>query len=267
MSQIDRRLKNVQQADLSESRINDDFVHFLKTWGQNIFLVAVTIAALAMLWHWWGQQQEAKRDTAWAELAGARLPAALKDVAERHGEHGAIASVAELNAANTYLLSVLTGKRFDRDASAADAAVTPELRTEWLKDADTLFAKVQARAGAASGTGQLGLAFAALFGRAAIAEDLGDLKAAEGYLREIETRAKGTDFADAGTVAAKRIEGLASLEKIVALPTKPVAAVPAAMPGLAAMPPAAPAGDPAPASGVSGEDIVRQLQGGAAPNP
>ena len=68
MSQIDRRLKNVQQADLSESRINDDFVHFLKTWGQNIFLVAVTIAALAMLWHWWGQQQDAKRDTAWAEL-------------------------------------------------------------------------------------------------------------------------------------------------------------------------------------------------------
>ena len=48
MSQIDRRLKTMQQADLSEGRVNDDFVHWLKTWGQNILLGVLIIAAIAM---------------------------------------------------------------------------------------------------------------------------------------------------------------------------------------------------------------------------
>ena len=78
MSQIDRRLKNVQQADLSESRLNDDFVLWLKTWGNNILLVLLVIAALAMGWHWWGKQEERARDAAWEELEVATLPAALQ---------------------------------------------------------------------------------------------------------------------------------------------------------------------------------------------
>ena len=65
MSQIDRRLKNVQQADLTESRVNDDFVHWLKTWGNNILLVVLSIAAIAMGWFWWQQRQEQQRSDAW----------------------------------------------------------------------------------------------------------------------------------------------------------------------------------------------------------
>ena len=84
MTELDRRLKNVQQADLSESRVNDDFVLWLKTWGQNILLVALTVAALAMAWHWWGQRKERERDAAWGELGGATLPASLKEIAARH---------------------------------------------------------------------------------------------------------------------------------------------------------------------------------------
>ncbi|HAQ67580.1 MAG TPA: hypothetical protein DCR70_07605, partial [Phycisphaerales bacterium] len=230
MSQIDRRLKTMQQADLSEGRVNDDFVHWLKTWGQNILLGVLIIAAIAMGWFWWTQRKEKERDDAWAELGGANLPAALQEVAAKHEGKDAVAPFAELLAADRYLTAVLSDQRFDREAGAVDAALTPELRTEWLKAADTLYAKVAARITRNKYPDDYGFLFSALFGRAAVAEDLGDLKAAEGYLKDIETRAKGTDFASAGELAAKRIANLQALATPVVLPSKPVAPMAPAIP-------------------------------------
>ena len=271
MSQIDRRLKNVQQADLSESRVNDDFVLWLKTWGQNLLLVVLVIAALGMGWFWWQQKKERERDNAWSELEGAALPAALQEIAARHEGKDSIALFAELEAADTYLLAVITEKRFDRDANAIDAAMTPELRAEWLREADRLYKKVADRVSAAKSTGEYGFLFGALFGRAAVAEDMGDLKAAEGFLREIETRAKGTDFATAGEVAAKRLASLAAVGSPVKLPSKPVVAptAPAAIPDLSGgstpnlLSTPAPAPAPAGNAPASAEDVVKQLQGGS----
>jgi predicted negative regulator of RcsB-dependent stress response len=264
MSQIDRRLQNVQQADLSESRVNDDFVLWLKTWGQNILLVVLAIAALAMGWHWWQQRQERAVDAAWVELANARLPAALREVAARNEGNGAISAIAELRAADAYLGSIVSNQRFDREPGAADAAVTPELRAEWLTEADALLAKVQDRTSKASGTGQLGLLVSALFGRAAVAEDRGDLAAAEGFLKEVQSRTKDTDFSSAADVAARRIDTLRVAAGTVTLPAKPVVAAPPAMPGgfLPGMPtgPEAAPADP-------NAEILRQLQGGSAPAP
>ena len=263
MTELDRRLKNVQQADLSESRVNDDFVLWLKTWGQNILLVALTVAALAMAWHWWGQRKERERDAAWAELGGANLPASLKEVAARHQATDAIALMAQMEAAGTYMTSILADRRFDREAGAADAALTPELRAEWLKEADTLYASVAARTATESSMGGLGFHFAALFGRAAVAEDMGDLKAAEGHLREIESRAKGTALANAGEVAAARIASLQSLAAAVQFAPKPPPPAPVPMPtpgatndagGLSLTP-------------VSGDDLVKALQGAKPMNP
>jgi predicted negative regulator of RcsB-dependent stress response len=264
MSQIDRRLQNVQQADLTESRVNDDFVLWLKTWGQNILLVVLAIAALAMGWHWWQQRQERAVDSAWVEMANARLPAALREIAARNEGNGAISSIAELRAADAYLGSVLSNQRFDREAGAPDSALTPELRAEWLKEADALLAKVQARTSSASGTGQLGLLVAALFGRVAVAEDQGDLAAAEGYLKEIQARTKDTDFASAAETATRRLESLRTATVTITLPAKPVVAAPPGMPaGLGPVSPMAPA--PAPAD--PNAEILRQLQGGGAPAP
>lgn len=271
MSQIDRRLKNVQQADLSESRVNDDFVLWLKTWGQNLLLVVLVIAALGMGWFWWQQKKERERDNAWSELDGATLPAALEEIAAKHQGKDSIALFAELEAADTYLMAVITEKRFDREASAIDAAMTPELRAEWLKEADRLYKSVADRVSAAKATGEYGFLFSALFGRAAVAEDMGDLKAAEGFLKEVESRAKGTDFANAGEVAAKRLASLASVGTPVQLPSKPVVvpSAPAAIPDLTGSGTpnllAAPAPAPTPAGNApaSAEDVVKQLQGGS----
>ena len=270
MSQIDRRLKTMQQADLSEGRVNDDFVHWLKTWGQNILLGVLIIAAIAMGWFWWSQRKEKERDDAWAELGGANLPAALQEVAAKHEGKDAVAPFAELLAADRYLTAVLSDQRFDREAGAVDAALTPELRTEWLKAADTLYAKVAARITRNKYPDDYGFLFSALFGRAAVAEDLGDLKAAEGYLKDIETRAKGTDFASAGELAAKRIANLQALATPVVLPSKPVAPMAPAIPDLTGqMAPNAllPNGSAPAAAPTAGEEMIRQLQGGSAPAP
>lgn len=272
MSQIDRRLKNVQQADLSESRVNDDFVLWLKTWGQNLLLVVLVIAALGMGWFWWQQRKEKERDNAWADLDGATLPAALQEISAKHEGRDSIAHFADLEAADTYLLAVITDKRFDRDPGAVDAALTPELRTEWLKEADRLYAKVADRVSKAKSTGEYGFLFSALFGRAAVAEDLGDLKAAEGFLKDIEARSKDTDFAAAGELAAKRLATLTAMATPVKLPSKPVVApvTPAAIPDLTGSGTpnllSAPAPAPAPAGDgqKSAEDVIKQLQGGSA---
>lgn len=270
MSQIDRRLKNVQQADLTESRVNDDFVHWLRTWGQNLLLGVLIVAALAMGYFWWSQRKERERDDAWAELGGATLPAALEEVAAKHEGKDAVAHFAELQAADRYLTAVLSNQRFDRDAGAADAAITPELRSEWLKEADRLYAKVASRVSSGRGPAEMGFLFGALFGRAAVAEDLGDLKAAEGFLKEIESKAAGTDFASAGELAAKRLASLQSLATPVTLPSRPAPPTPVQIPDLTgqAMPGLAVPSGTSGTSGQSGEDLVKQLQGGSpAPAP
>lgn len=266
MSQIDRRLKNVQQADLSESRVNDDFLFWLKTWGQNILLGVLIVAALTMGWFWWSQRKDKERDDAWGELNGAALPASLAEVAAKHEGKDAVAAFAQLQAADQYLSAVLSNQRFDRDATSADAALTPELRTEWLKEADTLYAKVAGRISTAKSPGDYGFLFSALFGRAAVAEDLGDFKAAEGYLKEIESRSKDTDFASSGTLAAKRIATLQTLATKIELPSRPApppAPAPSAIPDLTGQTPPAlltPNTPPASSQGVTGDDIIKKLQ-------
>lgn len=252
MSQIDRRLKNVQQADLTESRVNDDFVYWLRTWGSNILLVVLLIAAAGMGYYWWEQKQQKERDDAWTELAGATLPAALVEVGQKHQGKDAVSLFAQMKAADTYLQAVLSGRRFDRDATATDAAITPELREQWLKEADRLYAQVATATAGDSATGKMGFYCGALFGRAAVAEDLGDLKAAEGYLHEIQERTKGTDFALSGDLAAKRIERLTLLAQRIDLPPRPVQLPPSTLPNLGAA-----------GSTGAADDIVRQLQGGA----
>ncbi|MFM8785518.1 MAG: HAD family hydrolase [Phycisphaerales bacterium] len=235
---------------------------------------AALAAARAAGWHvaiatgrTWRESHRATdcvaEDAAWVELANARLPAALREIAARTEGNGAISAIAELRAADAYIGSVISNRRFDREPGAADAALTPELRTEWLREADALLAKVQARTSAAPGTGQLALLVSALFGRAAVAEDQGDLAAAEGFLKEIQARTTNTDFSSAADVATRRIDSLRMVTGTVTMPAKPVVAAPPAMPGLAPMAPSAP--DAAPAD--PNAEILRQLQGGSAPAP
>ena len=220
-----KRLGNVQQTDLTEGRINDDFLFWLKTSGPNWLLAVLVVACLVMGWNWWKNRSAQARDLAWAELDAADLPSSLKDVAVKHTDVDAVASFALLNAGDRFLQSVVTGQRFDREATATDAQLTPAMRLEWLNEADALYTEViknaQARPKAAASRG---FEVSALFGRAAIAESKGDVAAAKTSLEAAEALA-GTEYPWVAGQAKARIETLGVISSPYPIPPAPPVAV------------------------------------------
>lgn len=242
---MDKRLKNVQQADLTESRVNDDFVYWLKTWGSNILIVILLIAAAGMGYQWWEQRREQERDSAWADLKDARLPVALLEVAKQHGDKDSVALFAQLSAADAYMTALSRGVRFDRDAAADDAKITPELRVEWLKEADRLYAEVANTTAGSPVLGKQLIRANALFGRAAVAEDRHDLDAAQTYLKEVQSCVQGAKSAMLAEIAEARLARISELRaEVVFAPTTTLLANQPTAPAQAALPPAQPPSDP-----------------------
>lgn len=220
-----KRLGNVQQTDLTEGRINDDFLFWLKTSGPNWLLAVLVVACLVMGWNWWKNRAAQARDLAWTELNAADIPSALKDVAAKHSDIDSVATYALLNAGDRYLQSVLSGKRFDREATAADATMTPELKTEWLAEADALYLDVVTAAKADPTRGSRGFEIGALFGRAAVAESRGDVAAAKANLEAVQAVA-GDDYPWLAKNATARLESLGVISSPYPIPAAPVAALP-----------------------------------------
>lgn len=210
-----KRLGGVQKQDLTESRLNDDFVYWLRTSGPNWLLGAMVVACLVLGWQWWKNSRAAARDTAWQEFAAATLPPALRDVAARHGNIDSVAAYALLTAGDRYLMSVQTGMRFDRDMGASDAALTPEMRTEWLGEADALYAQVLAST--ESKPELAGFTAAALFGRAAVAETQGKFDEATSLLQRAE-KVAATRYPAVAAQATKRLATVESLRNPYPVP-------------------------------------------------
>jgi hypothetical protein len=223
---MDKRLKDIQQGTLTESRLNSDFLFWLKEKGPN-WLLAILLGLCAVLgWNWFDQRQKAARDAAWSELAEATSPQALLDIADRHQAVDAISALAMLEAADRFMEAVRSGKRFDRDAGAPDVAVTPELRAQYLDEADRLYAAVAERLDARPAPETLVVA-SAWFGRAAVAESKGDAKTAESHLKSAQNAAK-TFYPAVASAADERIATLSSLSNRPPLPSRPKAVVPVA---------------------------------------
>ena len=70
------RLSKIQQSDLTESRVNQEFVDWLKTKGLNYALVFMVALCAVMGWNLWKQRQTRVRNEAWQDLGQATLPAA-----------------------------------------------------------------------------------------------------------------------------------------------------------------------------------------------
>lgn len=216
-----KRLANVQQSDLTESRINDDFLFWLKNSGPNWLLAVLVVLTLAMGWNWWKNKQGQARDAAWSELSDADIPATLRDVAAKHADVDGVASFALLTAADRYLQSVVSGQRFDREASAADAAVTPELRREWLLEARTLYSEVLARAESSNDPNAVAFEVAALFGLAAVAESRGEVDVAKSTLERVDTRTSES-MPWLSQQAKARIETIALVSSPYQIPDAPM---------------------------------------------
>ena len=219
---MDNRLKDIQHGTLTESRLNSDFLFWLKTKGPNYLLLAMLVLCGFMGLNWWENRMALARDGAWNEFLSAQTPQALIEVANKHTDTDAISQLATINAADAYMQSIQMNKRFDREAGATDAAVTPELRAEYLAEADRLYAKIVSEGSQSAGPRSL-LTVAALFGRASVAETKNDPTQAALFLTQAQELAAKT-YPQLAKVAQHRKETLPELANVRAMPSRPVEA-------------------------------------------
>jgi hypothetical protein len=214
---MDDRLKQVQTTDLTDSRVNHEFVDWLKTKGMNWLLVLLLAACGYLAIDWYRNKQAAARDSAWAELADATSPAAFRGVATAHGDTDAVAELATLQAADMLLNSIRTGLKPGLTAADEGSTLTAEERASQLVEADALYARAETLAARRPGFGGKPIQLSALFGRAAIAEADGRLDDARTHLKAAAVLA-APEYASLAAQADARI---LDLELVLAAATLP----------------------------------------------
>lgn len=268
-----KRLSQVQTQDLTESRLNDDFVYWLKKNGMNTLLVVLIAACAVLGFNLWRQKQTAKTAQAWSEVLSERMPESLEQLAKDHADVPQAAMIALLRAGDLRLAQIQSGVQTAEVRDQATGQVTAPAVTldaaarKIAQDAaDENYMKASDLALKVAGGSKANAALVTLqtlFGRAAVAESRGDLEAAKKLLEQAESEA-GTNWAPIAKLAKSRIDGLVALATPITMPKN--ADLPA--------PPAAPAagdatGGAAPAAGgdLFQEIVNEQQKSGAAPAP
>ena len=213
------RLAQVEQSDLGESQLNEEFVDWLKKWGNQILLAILIVALLGVGWQWLVRTKMESRDAAWATLESAQLPASLEEVAVSASGVDSIAPLALMRAADQYLRSVQTGTRFDRESTAEDYTLDDDTRTLFLQRANTLYAEAIVALGTDYETtfAKKLLVISALFGQAAVAESQGQTDEAKTFLTRISTIAV-PEYPDLAAQASARSDSLDTVTTKVSFP-------------------------------------------------
>ena len=170
---VDERLKEVHTTDLVQSRVNEDFVEWLKTKGPQYLLLALIGVCVYLGLVRWKQYKVTYFNNAWSELVACELPGSFEDVAERYADVPGLPQQALRSAADTWLSAVQTGTVLGGDGNAAATALTDEQRSDYLDQAARLY---QALANADDGSlGVTLYAVSAMHGLAVVAECKGQL--------------------------------------------------------------------------------------------
>lgn len=185
------RLKQVQRTDMTESRVNEDFLDWLKNKGPTWLLIVLVAFTVYLGLVRWRTSQHVQQVQAWRALDEAQasaFPASLESVASDYPHTDAVAVVARISAAQILMESVLTNTAPGAQVDEETQALPPEDRELYLNRADRLFQEV-----IAADDGSFGMtlhAVNALNGRAAVAEARGDADAAEQHYLAAAKRAE-----------------------------------------------------------------------------
>ncbi len=167
------RLKQVHQTDLTESRINEDFVEWLKTKGPSWLLLILVVLCGYLGIHRWNQYKAEHFAEAWTALAEARLPGSFEDVAARYAEIPGLQQQAKMMAADTLIESIQLGQPVGTDPfSTEPTQLTADERVVYLQRAERLYSEM-----IAADDGSLAMTLhvvSALQGLAVVAESRGD---------------------------------------------------------------------------------------------
>ena len=222
------RLKQVHQSEITESRINEDFVIWLKTKAPT-WVLAILVgfgAYLGVLR--WKQHKAGRIDAAWRALIDAqpRLPGSKEDVAEEYADTFAVAQLAWLGASTQRLVAVARNRALGSDVPGLDPqTLSAERREEYL----TLAAEMCHSVLLTDTDGSLPMtlhAVNAMKGLAAVEEARGNVVEARRWYLAAADRAE-RDYPKLAELARRRAETVDEYVQLVSLPSRDEVSTPA----------------------------------------
>ncbi|HZW11182.1 MAG TPA: hypothetical protein VFF69_14870 [Phycisphaerales bacterium] len=261
----DNRLSQITEgAGLQESRLNVEFIEFIRKWSTPVLLVLAALAVGYFLWNKQKEARDARIDEAFAQLnqsteTTSPSPDALRRIAEDYKGVTGVRLLAQLAAADEYLRAVKRGVKpgavlnQEGIAENAEDLLTDADRERFLSEAETLYREVHA---AAEKQPALALhTLSALYGIGAVAESRGRLDEAKNVLDQAHNLAIKHGFVEHAVRTQERIDALPSRATAVALYHK------AELPEIPALKP--PDLEPATPIDPAGAVVGPQLPGGA----
>mgnify|MGYP000080996944 CR=1 FL=1 len=220
---MDQRQAQIRErAGLEESRINEDFVDFLKKYGLWILLTVVLIGGYSTAKRWFVAYSDGKVDKAFTDLEDARAggdnvsPDSLLAVADEHASVRAVGTIARLDAADSYLSALRRGVKIgaavgaDGTLERADDVLTPEDRVSYAAKATEQFQRVADES--ATDTSKRLWHINGLFGLAAVAETERNFEKAKLMYGQVEQAASEPGFQSLAAVAKARAAALETLK-------------------------------------------------------
>ncbi|MGQ0627049.1 MAG: hypothetical protein ACT4PL_02995, partial [Phycisphaerales bacterium] len=225
MADIDNRQSQIREgAGLTESKLNTDFIEFLKRWSTPILLVVACTALSFMLYRKYKEHREGQFDAAWVEFQDAeksRNPATLVAVAETHASVPGLPLIARLQAGDVWRHAAITGVAPGGTLDNNGKIVNPEdqlnaqQRTQMLDKAAEQFTLVLAGAGQRP---EMAIhSVPALFRRASVAEMREQWEQAKADYEQAKAIAENAGFPGIVTAAKKRLETLDELKSPIRL--------------------------------------------------
>jgi tetratricopeptide (TPR) repeat protein len=223
---LEERQKQIREgAGLEESRLNTEFIEWLKKYSTPVLLIIAVVAGGYALWTRYQRDQAIKMDTAAVELEAAleaANPVTLAAVAADHSSRGGLPLLAKLAAADLHMDAFRTGVPAgvtltpSGDFPEGSKLLTDEERQGQLAKASEFYQSIID--GANSTTGQQLAAVNAAIGLSAVAESKGDFDKARQMYTAAAEKAKKIGFTDLATLAEKRVESLDSIKNAPKLP-------------------------------------------------
>jgi tetratricopeptide (TPR) repeat protein len=211
-------------AGLEESRLNVEFIDFLKKWSTPALVVIAVVAIGYFGLLKYREYEKRAHDDAFMQLEAAATsgsPAGLLAVAADHPERAAIAELARLYAADLHLDAARSGLAPGAVADPATGRppetdlLTPEQRSQQLDSAEKLYQLVVDRTIDKPAERQLGIG--ALYGLAAVAESRGKFDDARRHYERIIDVATKAGLEYEVSRAQSRIDSLPDLQVLPVL--------------------------------------------------
>jgi predicted negative regulator of RcsB-dependent stress response len=219
----ERQTKIREGAGLEESRLNVEFIDWMKKYSTPMLLVVVVIAGGYFLWNWYEKAHEKGIDEAFSQLDAAAKsanPTSLTRVADEQNRL-VVPHQARLTAADIHLNAgrngVPIGTTLVTDPSKTPGSLpegteplTEEQRSDELGKAQALYQQVFD--GTKDSPDLVLQTVAALNGLAACAEMRKQPDAAKGYYQQVIERANAAKYPDLGKIAQHMIDTLDAIQ-------------------------------------------------------